>query len=498
MKIVKYPLLISIVYLLSGCISKEEREIWSFYNKPSESLNIAKIEEECNLKGENWEVQMFSDGSGLCVNKKAKEEELKRKQQELEHYANYEKNYFIEYNNILKNLPTIKTTYIQPSNKKEPCKLLFRYSENNQWFKEESYKVFWDGECKNGFANGLGREIEKDNLIDTWGLAIYKDGKPTYYITNNILENVLFEGIKDTNKEISFGVSMQITEKMGDIDVIYTAFSSNEKELIYLSSSKSPFWNGKFLFSKKYPNFEYNYLNFENDDESKIDYQFFLASNKVQNGWTLIKPRNKSLVTGEYVMNKFNKVDLPIEYKNKSDEIIKEIKEAQQKAVEAQAQAQVVKKQYLNKICKDSIKVSFMDNDDYKSICNNKKEKELYSKINDKLQKMSKEKITRLEQQRYNEQQRQQEQYRNQQLEIERQKLAAQQSQAQAAQMNAYFNQQRMNQQGFQNLNNSLNNSWNETQMQMQNMQMQNLNNNLKNLNNNLNQMNGNPWVPQW
>ena len=204
------------------------------------------------------------------------------------------------------------------------------------------------------------------------------------------------------------------------------------------------------------------------------------------------------MVTGEYVMNKFNKVDLPIEYKNKSDEIIKEIKEAQQKAVEAQAQAQVVKKQYLNKICKDSIKVSFMDNDDYKSICNNKKEKELYSKINDKLQKMSKEKITRLEQQRYNEQQRQQEQYRNQQLEIERQKLAAQQSQAQAAQMNAYFNQQRMNQQGFQNLNNSLNNSWNETQMQMQNMQMQNLNNNLKNLNNNLNQMNGNPWVPQW
>lgn len=81
---------------------------------------------------------------------------------------------------------------------------------------------------------------------------------------------------------------------------------------------------------------------------------------------------------------------------------------------------------------------------------------------------------------------------------IQVQMMKSQQSQAQAAQMNAYFNQQRMNQQGFQNLNNSLNNSWNETQMQMQNMQMQNLNNNLKNLNNNLNQMNGNPWVPQW
>lgn len=411
-------------------------------------LNLIKLSFLSSLAGlvfSGCVSNQMSQAEAEAWNKKI---DMERKQQQKqyqeqqrvlsERIEKYEENYLNEYNTILQNSPKKKTTYIQPSNKKEPCKVWFGYTEDNQWFKEESYKIFWDGECKNGYADGLGREIEKNTLMDKWGLAIYKDGKPTYYIVNDVLRNDTFEGVDDQNQQISYGVHTQITEKMGDVDVVNVAVAYNKREQVALLSRTSPFWNGSYVLVKTYPNFDYVYQNYQNNDEAKLDFEFFLTDKKNKNGWALGKPRNQNVVSGEYVMNKFNRVDLPSTYNNQADEIIKEIGEAQQKAYQAQEQAQLVKKQYMKKICKDSVKVGFMDNDDYKLICNNyQKEKELFTKINDKLERLTKEKIARLEQQRYTAQQQKEEQYRQQQLAIERQRLAAQQQQARAAQQAA-------------------------------------------------------------
>ena len=391
-----------------------------------------------------------------AMQKEAKEEERKR----LEHFASYEKNYLKEYNDILKNPPKYKTTYIQPANKKEPCKKFFEYTGDDKWFKEESYKIFWDGECKNGYADGLGRAIEKDTLIDKWGLAIYKNGKPTYYIVNDVLKNDIFEGIDDKNMQNYFGVLTQITEKMGDIDLVNIAVAYNKNDQITLFSSTSPFWNESYTLTKSYPNFEYVYDNQQNNDEAEIDFAFFLSDKKNKNGWTIGKPKGQNVISGEFVMDNFNKAALPSSYNTKADKIIKEIYEAQQKAYQAQEQAQLVKKQYMKKICKDSVKVGFMDNDDYKLICNNyQREKELFTKINDKLERLTKEKIARLEQQRYTAQQQMEEQYRQQQLAIERQKLAAQQAQAIAAQNTANAASRANFQNSLNNLNQQLQNN---------------------------------------
>ena len=79
-----------------------------------------------------------------------------------------------------------------------------------------------------------------------------------------------------------------------------------------------------------------------------------------------------------------------------------------------------------------------MDNEEYKEPCENKYEKELLTKINSKLQKMTEEKIAKLEKERYKQQQAKEEQYRLQLLAIEKQKLAAQQAQAKAAEDGAF------------------------------------------------------------
>lgn len=45
--------------------------------------------------------------------------------------------------------------YIQPLNKNEPCKL----PTSKVQLERKNIRAYWDGQCKNGYAYGLGRDI---------------------------------------------------------------------------------------------------------------------------------------------------------------------------------------------------------------------------------------------------------------------------------------------------------------------------------------------------
>lgn len=478
---IKFGLFFGVISLLSGCMSKQEREIYNFNHKPSESLNITKVKEECVAKGLNWEVQIFPDGSGLCVNKKTKEDEVAQKTKRLEQYASYEKNYLNEYDSIKKTFQKPIIKWIQPKNKKEPCKVLsIQVDINEDFTKDNNYKLFWDGSCENGYAQGLGREIEKNDLIDRWQIGIYKNGEPNGYgVMYNNLYDVLIEGeLNYDEKKLNHIVYRKIIEKNEDINVIYKtgAMGSPLQPNLYIETS--PFWNDTLVLKKDYPNFYYQFRDFIKNDNSSSEFAFEIIDKKInkQNGWGYSKYKNQQIIKGEYINGTpTERYDLPDEYMLKADFIINEIKSANNKALEAQEKAQLIKKQYINKICKDSIKVNFMDNSEYKVVCNNQKEKELYLKIRNKLEILSKEKIAKLEQQRFNQQQAQQEQYRQEQLSIEKQKLEQQRRRAAAAEE---ANKQR----SWDSLNQSIQNLNTNIYMQNQNFQMIELNNNLHQL----------------
>lgn len=342
----------------------------------------------------------------------------------------YEKNYLTEYEKIQSNISNYKAYYFQPINKKEPCKVFMAYDSQ----KDESSKLYWDGECKNGYATGMGRLIQKADLTDRWQLGLYRKGKVSgYCILNDILHEYKMEGeckYDDTN---DYQVKRYIKNTNNDITLLYDIgkFSQHEPDTFIQTS---PFWNNTISYLKVYPNFRYEYDDFTKNDEAKLDFGFWIYDkNNVRNGWAIEKYKNQNIVYGEYIDNKGSKINLPQKYIDKANNIINEIKSNYKKALYAQSQAQLIKKQYLRKICKKSVKVSFMDNEEYKEICDSKYEKELFSKINTKLEKLSKEKIARLEAQRFNEQQKQQEQYRQQQLALERQNIEEQRRQAAAA-----------------------------------------------------------------
>jgi len=449
------------------------REIPQFGNKIFKLKNDSFLKEPLNTSW-GWRIvyleKRISKQEFSQLQSKEQERQRKlqaqRKKINLERIAAYEIDYMNEHNKLLNNKPEYKSAYVQPSNKKESCKIYMGYTEGDEYFKEDSWKVYWDGNCKNGYATGLGREIEKADMTDKWQIGIYKKGKAKgYLIQKDILNNQLIEGLD--NDDISYLVVTNIKIKQNDIDVTTIAGERNSKKGINLLASNSPFWNGSYMYAKEYMGFRYMYINNQTNDSTNLEFDFFIETPKNgKNGWAFSKYRGTALVSGEWINNKASHLNLPKKYNDKADAIIKEVSVAQQKAYLAQEQAQKVKKQYLKRICKNKVKVDFMDNDEYKEICNSKYDQEIFAKINEKMKKITdtknaklkqeaEAKIAKLEQERYTAQQQKEERQRQERLSLERARLAEIKRANRAtekARSSAQF------QQGLKNLTDQINN----------------------------------------
>lgn len=458
-------------YLSTGsqCENSGGNYFWS--NDKKDWLCSKDVETEVQNEAKRLGITVTEYKNRQFKEKQRIEEEKQRIEEAkqkafLNKIAQYEIDYLHEYEKIKKQIPDLKIAWVQPKNKKESCKVYVDYYDKNPT-EDTSYKLFWDGECKDGYAYGLGREIEKANLTDRWQVGIYEKGMATSgFIQKDNLHNVLVEGEANYGGS-KYAVVRRVFEENRDTNLVYESGSSGSKNEPALMVAISPFWNQTQVYRKVYPNFRYEFADFKNNDEAQHDTQFGILNNTNQkHGWAIEKMKGRTdYLKGEYINDVGSIVNLPNEYINKAEQIVNEIKQASNRALYAQNQSQLVKKQYLRKICKESIKVDFMDNEEYKEICEDKAEKELMAKIDTKLQKITQERIAKLEQQRYTAQQQKEEQYRQQQFNLERQKVDAQQRQAKAAQDAADAASTQNLNQTFQNIN--------------QNLQMQQLNNNL-------------------
>lgn len=61
-------------------------------------------------------------------------------------------------------------TFTQPVNKKEPCLL----PTSKDQLERSNFKAYWDGQCRNGYAFGLGRDIAISNTHHVEEITVYK------------------------------------------------------------------------------------------------------------------------------------------------------------------------------------------------------------------------------------------------------------------------------------------------------------------------------------
>ena len=363
----------------------------------------------------------------------------------------YIKQYEAEYQQIKLHSKNIKKTvkWIQAANKTKPCKLFVGYNPNNDRTLKDGYKIFWDGKCKNGYAYGLGREMERGFLTSLDAIAVYSGERkePKYFIQKNNLSHISIEGdINNGNYVVTTinddGLKFNIQYRFGHF--------ANKPTDISLFIFGSPFSDTR-RYLKIYPNFAYLIDDNSNNEFSATKFIFRIVNNKTmqENGFGFAIGKNNVRYSGEIKNGHLvRRVYLPQNYLNYLVSVFNEIRNAAKIALNAQRKALMVKEQYKKNICKDSVKINFIDNKEYKAICNEKKQNAILKEKIDK-------RLAQIEQ--WKEAKRKQ---INQQRLIQAREVeaAAAQRQADAAEM-ANFNQ------SLQNFNN--------------NLQMQQLNNNL-------------------
>ena len=363
----------------------------------------------------------------------------------------YIKKYEAEYQQIKSNSQNTEmpVKWIQATNKKEPCKLFIGYNPNDDRTLKDGYKIFWDGECKNGYAYGLGREFEKGFLTNLEAIALYSGGekKPEYFIQKDNLSNITMEG------DITNGNYVKTIIKDDGINFdIWYQYGHFQENIVDIGSfiNSNPF-SDQITYIKAYPNFAYVIGDLSNDEFSQYKYNYNMVDGKRKqlNGFVFSVSKNNIRFASQQNYGQFVRhVDIPQSYLNHIGNVFNEVKNAGQVAIDAQKKALMLKQQYKDIICKDSVKVDFMDNNEYKAICNeDKKLAELKKKMDTKLAQIEQQKQAKRQQQN------------------EQRLIQAREAEANAAMRKAKAAEDANFNQSIQNFNN--------------NLQMQQLNNNL-------------------
>lgn len=291
---------------------------------------------------------------------------------------------------LSKPVDEIVVKWIQPSNKKEECRVFVGLNNDDRTL-DDAYKIYWDGGCKNGYANGIGREFERGTILNMNAIALYKGKKkePEYFQYKLNLDDIEITGDL-ANKYV---VRKKTTENATFFSIDFISGYTAEHYKTYIASS--PF-STKTLYVKQYPNFRYVFTTNVDDfgsfkEQIKIEDK---AGNAIGYGIEILRDNRvvhyEMVESGNIIKRQ---VKLPVSYIEKILAVKSEIINNTTKANLAEKNANIAIKQYLLTICRDSVSVDFIDNTEYKEICPNSEHKaKLKVKINEAFAKFNQQK----------------------------------------------------------------------------------------------------------
>ena len=349
---------------------------------------------------------------------------------------------------------TTEEYFVQPKNIKHKCKIAIDGSIK----KTNDLKVYWDGKCKNGYADGIGRAFIQSGDINMWLLSKFRKGDTDkFFILNDNFSDMYIEGKKLNDDENLLNIR-NLTQSDGDIELSYKIGKFNDKNNIALYSTVSPFNKYTKIYTKRTNYYSSIYIDYTNDDLSSLKSRFItINKNGIKNGKSIDIGKNGKSIEGFFENDKPYKFSLYSKDKNEITKIKNEIKNAYTNSLNIKQGIKTLKKKYMQRICDKQAKGIFSKVTDYKSICNDIN-KELFAMINIK--------IARLEEERNK---KKNQIFKQQQLEEQKKQTAAARRAASAAEANARANQEAADDAFYQNLNRNI-------QLQQQNYQIQRIN----------------------
>ncbi|MCL1141779.1 hypothetical protein [Shewanella gaetbuli] len=295
----------------------------------------------------------------------------------LQYYSTEQANYII-HSNISK-IPLkkeLKRFMVQPVNKTQEC--LIEELDDGQYELDSSIQIYWDGQCKDGFAIGIGRafaigdytDMEQIYQVGQLGKAV--NHKPVVAI--DYIRNTSMRGVIDVENTISFSGHMQVieddTNHFGVINSM--GYIENDNYAIQISS---PFDTVNRYMSHRGDGVIYVTEDYSSDFKSiKLKLTFLDFETKINLGFAAIQYRE----TGNWAYHEMSptnqylqKVSIENSFFNSSIESEKTVLVAEHKAKQDYQEAIDLERIYTNRVCsKENLDVpKGMTKNKYTKIC---------------------------------------------------------------------------------------------------------------------------------
>lgn len=263
--------------------------------------------------------------------------------------------------------------YTQPVNKKEPCKLPTTEAQQDR----PNFRAYWDGQCKNGYAFGLGRDIAISDTHHVEEITIYKDKGDSmespaalYDFVNNTVQYT--GGFAPYPKAVTYGE--MLTTNSNGFFVRYRVTATDDLGL-QTGVESSPL-NPSRVYFKDERNVVYRFI-----DNSAFPY---LEPNQAKLSAEIFDPQTQKaggvavFVAGNGQARYFRRTDtgsaeqvsLPPEYIKHLEGKLAAAKAAEQTVNQGLEAARRMEREYLYMACNGKYKIDGLDKDIATKICN--------------------------------------------------------------------------------------------------------------------------------
>lgn len=261
--------------------------------------------------------------------------------------------------------------YVQPANKKEPCKLPSSQSQ----IERGNFRAYWDGGCKNGFAFGLGRDIAISDTHHFEEITIHDgtgDNAGSPRVTYDFVNNKVIYAVPSGNFPAASWMAEEISSSESGFFVSYSLGVTDESgnNLVAISSPLSPsrlFVNDRRTIIYKFT--DNSAAPAVNPSEVSFSAETLDPKTRIAGGVAIVR-----YASGQVQHLKLNgaspePVVLPPEYVN---DLVGKLKGVQDAAVQAQAnieRARQMEREYLYMACSGKHAIDGLDNDTATKIC---------------------------------------------------------------------------------------------------------------------------------
>lgn len=345
----------------------------------------------------------------------------------------------------------LEKLFTQPANKTEPCKL----PTTQDQLERKNFRAYWDGDCKNGFAYGLGRDIAISDTHHTEEITIhggngeFNANKP--WVFYDFVNNRASYGVHGVKYPATSGMSQIVNNDPANFTTNFS-FGLTDESGNQLLLQTSPFDPRKFYINGQ-GNVGYRLSDLTDvaaaSNQTSKGIEILDGKTGTAGGVRIVQFRNgavehQKLGLGGQIVER---VVIPQEYVNHLLSKVAETQEAIAITNVSVQKAQQMEREYLYMACNGKHTIKGLDNATATMICTWRDQfKQPYEKALANYQRQ-------MEQQR-------------QQAAVQEQQLAQQRMhQAQLAQQQAIANQQ-----AWQSINNTLQNTTNQINQQTQSM----------------------------